>query len=92
MKKTKMKVIGVEIDNVSEYVAKDINKKYEEISKKFSFQDPEKLKILVICEFLEKIYKLEATVGYLEAEVKEWVRRVKIAEEKLAEAKDEKIN
>mgnify|MGYP000882718081 FL=1 len=92
MKKTKIKVMGIEMDNVSEYVAEDINQKYEEISKKFYFQDPEKLKVLVICEFVEKIYKLEATVGYLEAEVKEWVRRVKIAEERLAEAKDEKIN
>jgi cell division protein ZapA (FtsZ GTPase activity inhibitor) len=92
MKKTKIKVMGIEMDNVSEYAAEDINKKYEEIGKRFPSHDPEKLKMLVLCEFVEETHKLKATVSYLEAEVKEWVRRVKIAEERLAEAEDEKFN
>ncbi|MFA7675677.1 MAG: hypothetical protein WCY38_06380 [Endomicrobiia bacterium] len=69
MEKPKIKVMGIEMDDISESIAEDINQRYEKIGKRFPFQDPEKLRMMAIREFIYEIVKMEATISYLRAEV-----------------------
>jgi len=72
MENTKIKVMGIEMDDISEALAEHINQKYEKICKIFPFQDPEKLRMLAIHKFVYEIDTMQATISYLRAEVKEF--------------------
>lgn len=72
MEKTKIKVMGIEMDDISEDMAERINQRYEKIGKRFPFQDPEKLRMLAIREFICEIDKMQATISYLNSEVKRY--------------------
>lgn len=93
MEKTKIKVMGIEMDDISEAMAEHINQKYEKMDQRYPFQNAEKLRILTIREFVYEMQKLEATISYLKAEVKEFrEKEIKKFEIKRKLAEDEDFN